>query len=53
MRFQRHPVQPKPHPRVLDQDFAQRFWRVLAQSERVFSWFQNSFISKCSPVHFF
>jgi hypothetical protein len=36
-----------------DRDFAQRFWRVLVQSERVFSKFRTSFIGKCSPVHFF
>jgi len=36
-----------------DSDFAQRLWRVLLQSERVFSRFRTSFIGKCSPVHFF
>jgi hypothetical protein len=36
-----------------DRDFAQRFWRILVQSERVLSRFRTSFIGKCSPVHFF
>jgi hypothetical protein len=36
-----------------DRDYAQRFWRILVQSERVFSKFRTSFIGKCSPVHFF
>ncbi len=35
-----------------DKDFAQRFWRILVQSERVLSRFRTSFIGKCSPVHF-
>jgi hypothetical protein len=36
-----------------DRDFANRFWRVLAQSHRVFTLFRSRFIGKCSPVHFF
>jgi hypothetical protein len=36
-----------------DHEFAQRFWRILAQSARVMSKFRTSFIGKCSPVHFF
>jgi hypothetical protein len=36
-----------------DRDYAQRFWRILVQSERVFSKFRTAFIGKCSPVHFF
>jgi hypothetical protein len=36
-----------------DPEFAQRFWRILVQSERVLSKFRTSFIGKCSPVHFF
>jgi Family of unknown function (DUF5996) len=36
-----------------DPEFAQRFWRVLVASERVFARFRTSFIGKCSPVHFF
>ncbi len=36
-----------------DREFAERFWRILAQSTRVLSRFRTSFIGKCSPVHFF
>lgn len=36
-----------------DPDAANRFWRVLAQAERVFTEFRARFIGKCSPVHFF
>jgi Family of unknown function (DUF5996) len=36
-----------------DREYAQRFWRILVQSARVFGHFRTSFIGKCSPVHFF
>ncbi|MEO5722221.1 MAG: DUF5996 family protein [Chthoniobacterales bacterium] len=36
-----------------DAAFAQRFWRVLLQTDRVFKDFRARFIGKCSPVHFF
>ena len=36
-----------------DPVYANRFWRVLAQSDRVFKEFRSRFIGKCSPVHFF
>jgi hypothetical protein len=36
-----------------DPDSAQRLWRILLQSARVFGQFRSSFIGKCSPVHFF
>jgi len=36
-----------------DSEFAQRYWRILAQTERVFTEFRARFIGKCSPVHFF
>jgi hypothetical protein len=36
-----------------DAEYARRFWRVLAQTERVFQEFRAHFIGKCSPVHFF
>ena len=36
-----------------DAEFAQRFWRVLLQTDRVFKEFRARFIGKCSPVHFF
>ena len=34
-------------------EFAQRFWRILSQVERVLFEFRTSFLGKCSPVHFF
>ena len=36
-----------------DSDYANRFWRVLLQSDRVFKEFRSEFCGKCSPVHFF
>ena len=36
-----------------DADFANRFWRVLVQTDRIFKEFRARFIGKCSPVHFF
>lgn len=36
-----------------DPDYANRFWRVLLQSDRVFKQFRARFTGKCSPVHFF
>ncbi|MEM8808077.1 MAG: DUF5996 family protein [Cyanobacteria bacterium P01_G01_bin.38] len=36
-----------------DADYANRFWRVLLQSERVFRKFRSHFSGKVSPVHFF
>jgi hypothetical protein len=36
-----------------DADYAQRFWRVLVQCDRVFKLFRTAFIGKASPVHFF
>ena len=39
--------------RVYDREYANRFWRVLAQSDRVFKQFRSRFCGKCSPVHFF
>ena len=39
--------------RAYDSDYANRFWRVLVQADRVFKSFRTRFIGKCSPVHFF
>jgi hypothetical protein len=39
--------------RSYDPEFAQRCWRILAQSARVLQQFRGEFIGKCSPVHFF
>jgi len=36
-----------------DPEYANRFWRVLLQSDRVFKQFRADFCGKCSPVHFF
>jgi hypothetical protein len=36
-----------------DAEYAQRFWRILVQADRVFSRFRTAFLGKCSPVHFF
>lgn len=36
-----------------DSEFANRFWRVLLQSDRLFKAFRAEFCGKCSPVHFF
>lgn len=39
--------------RTYDPDYAQRIWRILAQSHRVLQIFRSRFIGKCSPIHFF
>jgi hypothetical protein len=39
--------------RTYDPDYANRFWRILTQSDRVFKEFRARFIGKCSPVHLF
>lgn len=39
--------------RAYDRRYANRFWRILVQSERVFQAFRARFIGKCSPVHYF
>ena len=36
-----------------DPEYAQRFWRILLQVDRVLHDFRTAFIGKCSPVHFF
>ena len=36
-----------------DGEFAQRFWRVVLQTSRVFTKFRARFIGKVSPVHLF
>jgi hypothetical protein len=36
-----------------DREYAQRFWKVLVQIDRVFKQFRTAFIGKASPVHFF
>jgi hypothetical protein len=39
--------------RSYDPDYANRYWRVLVQTQRVFEEFRARFVGKCSPVHFF
>ena len=39
--------------RTYDPAQANRFWRVLVQSDRVLQKFRSRFCGKCSPVHFF
>jgi hypothetical protein len=39
--------------RSYDPEYANRFWRVLVQADRVFKDFRSLFCGKCSPVHFF
>jgi hypothetical protein len=36
-----------------DLEYANRLWRILASSEKVFQEFRARFIGKASPVHFF
>jgi hypothetical protein len=39
--------------RAYDAEYANRFWRILVQADRVFTTFRSRFTGKCSPVHFF
>jgi hypothetical protein len=39
--------------RAYDREYANRFWRILVQADRVFHAFRARFIGKCSPVHLF
>ena len=39
--------------RSYDGEYAQRFWRILVQCERVFDAARCNFVGKCSPIHFF
>jgi Family of unknown function (DUF5996) len=36
-----------------DAEYANRFWRVLLQSDHVLKKFRARFVGKCSPIHFF
>jgi hypothetical protein len=36
-----------------DPEYANRFWRILVQVDRVFTASRCGFVGKCSPVHFF
>ena len=39
--------------RAYDAEYANRFWRVLVQADRILKEFRAGFCGKCSPVHFF
>jgi hypothetical protein len=39
--------------RSYDAQYANRFWRVLVQADRVMKQFRSRFVGKASPVHFF
>lgn len=39
--------------RSYDREYALRFWRIVALTEKVFTSFRARFIGKCSPIHFF
>jgi hypothetical protein len=39
--------------RAYDAEYANRFWRILVQADRIFTTFRSRFTGKCSPVHFF
>jgi hypothetical protein len=39
--------------RAYDGEYANRFWRILVQCDRIFRTFRAPFTGKCSPVHFF
>jgi hypothetical protein len=36
-----------------DPEYAQRFWRILVQADRLSTLFRSQFVGKVSPVHFF
>ena len=39
--------------RTYDPEYAQRFWQILVQVDRVMTLFRSQFVGKSSPVHFF
>jgi hypothetical protein len=49
----RTPFEQDKRHKSYDPEYAQRFWRILAQAGRVLSEFRSRFIGKVSPVHFF
>jgi Family of unknown function (DUF5996) len=50
-----HPIRFEDDDRhaAYDPEFANRFWRVLVQADRVLTAFRARFLGKVSPVHFF
>ena len=49
----RTPFEMDAHHNEYDPDYAQRCWRILAQTYRVLTEFRGRFIGKSSPIHFF
>ena len=39
--------------KAYDAEYAERFWRVLVQAEKMFRGWGTGFLGKVSPVHFF
>ena len=39
--------------RAYSREYANRFWRILVQADRIMKEFRARFIGKCSPVHLF
>jgi hypothetical protein len=50
---ERTPFEQDKKHKSYDPEYVQRFWRILAQTNRVFSEFRSRFVGKVSPVHFF
>ncbi len=48
IRFDRDEVH-----RSYDREYAHRYWRALAQADRVLKAFRARYTGKCSPVHYF
>lgn len=47
------PFEQDTHHAVYDSDYAQRFWQILVQCDRLMTLFRSRYVGKCSPVHFF
>ena len=47
------PLDQDRHHRSYDREPVERFWRILALTDAVFTKFRAEFLGKCSPVHFF
>lgn len=47
------PFEQDHHHAAYDAEYAQRFWRILVQADRVMTCFRSRFLGKSSPVHFF
>lgn len=47
------PFEQDNHHTAYDPDYAQRFWHILVQADRLMTVFRSRYAGKCSPVHFF